>query len=164
MSDPLTHIVMADLIGKVTAKIPDDKVNEKLVIALAFIGGMTSHALLDRIDADYTPDWTQWKSNAEALQRDSPHIALQITGIAKQVYDLLGEKDEHTFKIRLASILGYLSTEMIDVIYSIVNPDAWQKGQLLMPWHKADVKQQQSLSDAIKRDTFINLAQWTWRW
>jgi hypothetical protein len=166
MSDPLTHIVVSDVLGQALGSIKDKNKNidERLLMTLAFIGGASSHALLDLIDEDYTPNWQEYKRNAEALKKDMPHIALQVTGLAKQIYDLFQEEDKTKFKIRLASILGYVSTELVDIVYSLVNPEAWRKGQLLMPWHDyRGPKQMQTREEAIRRGAFINLAQWTFR-
>jgi len=43
--------------------------------------------------------------------------------------------DPRGLGLRLAAIIGTVIADVIDGIYSILNPHAWYAGQLLFPWH-----------------------------
>lgn len=79
MSDPLVHAMVGDWIGETLAKLPDKRLNNGFLAAVLAFG---SHAWLDMVDQDYTPNWVAWRKDAARLRKDLPYIALQIMGLA----------------------------------------------------------------------------------
>ena len=131
MSDELTHINVGDIMGKAIAKCGKSKITKAVI---ASILGFFSHAVLDVVDNDYTINATSY----ETLKQDADYLAVQISGIGLKLYDILiNEKDEERKITRLAGVLGAVSPDIIDGVYSYLHPEKWQKGELLFPFHRA---------------------------
>jgi hypothetical protein len=146
-----------DFLGEIAAQLYK---NQQLHPAIpAALAGFASHALLDRVDADYTPDWTAWVDNPDALKADLPYIAAQLVGAASEVYSLTQEDDPTTRWARVAGVVGAVLPDIIDGIYSVVNPEAWKKGDLLLPFHDADdsEKEPQTREEAVDRAVKMTL-------
>lgn len=130
MSDALTHVAIGDIIAKALAKSGNPYLNQPLV---ASILGFFSHAVLDKLDNDYTIDAT----TVDTILKDADFLTLQIGGVGYKLYEILVKEDDEQTKImRLAAILGAVSPDIIDGVYSLCNPEKWQKGELLMPFHR----------------------------
>jgi hypothetical protein len=158
MSDPLVHTMVGDWIGETVTRLPDQRLNKGFLAAVLAFG---SHAWLDKVDQDYTPNWVAWRTDAEQLRKDLPYIALQIIGLATTLISIFQEKDKQVMQTRLAGVLGALAPDIIDGVYAYLNPQAWQKGDLLLPWHRPskEVKQELTREQAICRTAYLTLLQ-----
>ncbi|HHT27223.1 MAG TPA: hypothetical protein GXZ82_08275 [Firmicutes bacterium] len=158
MSDPLVHAMVGDWIGETLAKLPDKRLNNGFLAAVLAFG---SHAWLDMVDQDYTPNWVAWRKDAARLRKDLPYIALQIMGLAATLVSICREKDKQVIQTRLAGVLGALAPDIIDGVYAYLNPQAWQKGELILPWHRAAANGKQVLTreQAICRTAYLTLLQ-----
>lgn len=167
MSNVTIHAMAGDIIGKVVGEIPNEKIDSDWIAALlAFGAAFASHPLLDKIDNDYTPDWTRWQQDAQEFARDAPYLAVQIGGLAALVVDVLQEKDPRKLKTRLAGILGSLAPDIIDAVHSLKDKTAWLKGEHLMPWHRADSQPwlpQQTREQSMALTGAITLLKLSWR-
>ena len=129
MSDLLKHVVVADSIG-VMLNASERKTSN---IVVAFTLGVASHALMDTAEPDYTVNWfgaTQWGVTA-------PFLLFQTGGIILVLRSVLLESrgNRREFRLRMAAIIGGIIPDIIDGVYSVLNPHAWYAGQLLLPWH-----------------------------
>ena len=88
---------------------------------LAFGAGVLGHAAMDMLLPEYRP-WT--------LCDNIPIIAWEA--VASCV--LLREAYKREEK---AGVLGQLAPDVVDGIYSLLNPQARQRGALICPWHRA---------------------------
>lgn len=129
MSDLLKHILVGDLIGSLAAT--ESKKNMR--IASVFSLGVLSHAIMDMAEPDFTVNWF----NPLELRRATPFLGFQAGGILFILRNTFKETrgDSHALKLRLAAIIGAVIPDIIDGIYSIINPTAWYTGRLLCPWH-----------------------------
>lgn len=156
MSDALLHALAGDWIGETLSGLPDKRINNAFLAAvLAF----ASHALLDTIDQDYTPDWTAWRADAKRFKEDLPYVAAQVTGLAAALLAVFQEKDKQRLQTRLAAILGALAPDLIDGVYAYLHPDVWRTGNLLLPWHKAtnSGKGEMTRDESLRRTVFLTL-------
>lgn len=161
MSDELSHVLIGKWIGKAVDAIPNEKVSTPLV---AFLLGFAAHGVMDKLDNDYTMNYQAWTKDVEQLKKDAPVLALQVSGIGKAIWDLFQVEDDDERATQLAGILGSIAPDVIDGVYAFINPTAWQKGELLMPFHRyAGVKPMQSQQQAVNRGVAMNLIQWSWR-
>lgn len=115
-----THVVLGDVIGK------NVDTNTQ-----AFLLGILSHAVLDSIDPhNYAPNWT----NNKSIQADIDFILLEFFIAGKRLIEVWGSGDTK----RMWGVIGAIAPDIIDGIYSLKCPRCWQKGELLLPWHKAE--------------------------
>ncbi len=129
MSDMLKHVVVADAIGSML-NTSDSKISN---VGAAFALGMASHAIMDISEPDFTVNWF----DAQQLRLATPFLGFQIGGIMFVLRTMFAETrgDPRGLSLRLAAIIGTVIPDVIDGIYSILNPHAWYAGQLLFPWH-----------------------------
>mgnify|MGYP001163399722 FL=1 len=90
---------------------------------LAFGAGMLGHAAMDYLLPKYRP----WPPGDNI-----PIIAWE----AVASYVLLREAYKREEK---AGVLGQLAPDVVDGVYSLLNPQAWQRGTLICPWHRAGI-------------------------
>ena len=88
---------------------------------LAFGAGVLSHAAMDMLLPEYRP-WPPCDN--------LPILAWE----AAASYVLLREAYKREER---AGALGQLAPDIVDGIYSLLNPQAWQRGALICPWHWA---------------------------
>jgi hypothetical protein len=88
---------------------------------LALWAGIASHAAMDMLLPEYRP----WPPG--------DNIAI-IAWEAVASYVLLREAYKREER---AGVLGQLAPDIVDGVYSLLNPAAWQTGKLLCPWHRA---------------------------
>lgn len=132
MSDILKHVVVGDLIGCMAAS-SKNRVHNNLGTAFAL--GVLSHAVLDMSEPDYTVNWF----SPTALTSSTPFLGFQFAGVGL-AFKMLGKNtrdNPRALMIRTAAISGAVIPDIIDGIYSVLNPNAWYSGQLLFPWHVA---------------------------
>lgn len=134
MADVAKHVIIGDFLGELVDRIPDERINRSF---LAFVLAFGTHALMDRLENDCTPDWTRWMQDARNAAKDAPYLTMQIGGIAASIIALLRAKDAQERETRIAGMLGSIAPDVIDGIYSLMNKTAWERGKLLMPWHRA---------------------------
>ncbi len=131
MSDILKHVVVGDLIGEQTHyfNLPD-----RVKGGLSFAGGFASHIILDLIDIDYTVNWF----NPLHLRAARPFVLAQVAGILIVLHLALRHRmtNARQSNLRLLAIAGSVAPDIIDGIYSLLNPEVWYTGQLLFPWHR----------------------------
>lgn len=82
---------------------------------------------------------------SEAL-KDAGYVAIELSGIVAKIVEVCREEDSHTREMRIAGIIGSVLPDVIDGIYSILRPEEWQKGNLLIPFHKAQPGPRQDMS------------------
>ncbi len=130
MSDLLKHILVGDLIGSLAANVESNQITS---LASVFSLGVLSHAIMDMAEPDFTVNWF----NPLELKKSSPFLGFQTGGILFVLRNTFKETrgDSHALKLRLAAIMGAVIPDIIDGIYSIINPTAWYSGRLLCPWH-----------------------------
>ncbi len=104
------------LIGHIAAGVICSKASP----AVAFISGVGSHAAMDYL----LPEYRGWPPSRNKLW-----WAWQATGSALFLY--------YTMPWALWGIIGAVLPDIIDGVYALINPQAWQKGTLLCPWHRA---------------------------
>ncbi len=129
MSDLLKHVIVGDAIG-VLLSGSDGKASN---IGTAFALGVASHAVMDTAEPDFTVNWF----NSQEFGLAGPFIAFQAGGLVFVFKMLLAETrgDPKAFRLRIAAIVGSVIPDVIDGVYSVINPHAWYAGQLLLPWH-----------------------------
>ena len=96
-------------------------IDQHLPPHLAFYAGITSHAAMDMLLPEYRP----WPPG--------DNIAI-IAWETVASYVLLREAYKREER---AGVLGRLAPDIVDGVYSLLNPAAWQTGKLLCPWHRA---------------------------
>jgi hypothetical protein len=143
MSDELSHVLVGDVIGRIAAQVDNPKVNTPFVAALL---GFASHALLDKVDHDYTPNLMAWKTDVDEALKDAGYLAVELSGIVAKIIEVSREKDPHTREMRIAGIIGSVLPDVIDGLYSVLKPEAWAEGKLLIPFHRAEPGPRQDMS------------------
>lgn len=141
MSDLFKHVLVGDILGRISASTHNNLTGN---IITAFSLGIASHAVMDMLEPDYTANWF----NKSELIHDIPYILFQISGISWFAHGIYKEKhngNKHIFLLRIIAIIGAIIPDIIDGIYSIINPSAWYAGQLLFPWHRVRPHQSQEL-------------------
>ncbi|MFW6035445.1 MAG: hypothetical protein ACOCRZ_04250 [Halothermotrichaceae bacterium] len=141
MSDILKHILVGDMLGKASANSHNRLAGN---IVTAFSLGVVSHAVMDMVEPDYTINWF----NKTEISRDIPYLLFQLSGIS--LFALITRKEKkrnssYVYLLRIAAIIGAIIPDIIDGIYSIINPSAWYTGQLIFPWHRARTNQAHEL-------------------
>ncbi len=129
MSDLLKHVIVADSIG-VMLNASDKKISN---VGSAFALGVVSHAVMDMVEPDYTVNWF----DSYQLGLAAPFLTFQTGGMIFVIRTMLSETrgDPRGFRLRIAAIIGSVIPDIIDGIYSLMNPHAWFAGRLLFPWH-----------------------------
>ena len=88
---------------------------------LALGAGIASHAAMDMLLPEYRP-WPPC-DNLPILAREAVASYVLLREVCK--------REER------AGVLGQLAPDIVDGVYSLLNPPAWQSGRLLCPWHRA---------------------------
>jgi len=131
MSDLTKHVIIGDMLGTISAYYNKPIINNNF---FAFGLGFLSHAVLDYLENDYVVNWF----NISELSAALPFIIFQITaaGILLWVFIYNNSKysSEYT-KLRIIAVIGAISPDLIDALYSVINPSAWYSGKLIFPWH-----------------------------
>lgn len=147
MSDTLTHIAVGDICAKAlrTFKKP----------LIAFLIGMLSHGVLDMVDNDYTINIT----NYEAFKTDRDYIGFQIAGTAIKIYDILQDDNLERKNLRLFTMLGSVTPDIIDGVYALHHRDKWNKGEMLFPFHRPhrNIYKQQNKQISMLKTSLITL-------
>ena len=130
MSDMLKHVLVGDALGDWTAT---KKIPPAVGGIAAFALGVISHAIMDRIDPDYTVNWFNPLERHLAV----PFLAIQILGVLAVLWLMNRHRgrNRRRFAFRLWGIAGAVAPDLIDGLYAILNPAAWYAGSLLLPWH-----------------------------
>jgi len=131
MSDMVKHVIVGDMIGTISAYFNKPIINNSV---FAFGLGFISHAILDYTENDYVVNWFNKSEFTAAL----PFLIFQITVTAILlwvfIYNNRKYSSEYT-KLRIIAVIGAISPDLIDALYSTINPAAWYSGQLIFPWH-----------------------------
>jgi hypothetical protein len=85
---------------------------------------MLGHAAMDMLLPEYRP-WPPC-DNLPILAREAVASYVLLREVCK--------REER------AGVLGQLAPDIVDGVYSLLNPAAWQSGRLLRPWHQAGVE------------------------
>ncbi len=125
----MKHVVVADSIG-VMLNASERKTSN---VVVAFTLGVASHAVMDTVEPDYTVNWfgaTQWGVTA-------PFLLFQAGGTIFVLRSVFAESrgNRRELSLRMAAIAGGIIPDIIDGVYSVLNPHAWYAGKLLLPWH-----------------------------
>jgi hypothetical protein len=133
VSDLIKHVLVGDMIGSFAANSENKFFHKTYTV---FTLGVISHALMDMAEPDYTVNWF----NQAQLGNASPFLALQGGGTFFVLKTMLHstKKNHLARKLRIAAIIGAVIPDVIDGIYSLINPSAWYTGQLICPWHNAN--------------------------
>ncbi len=131
MSDLLKHVIVGDLIGEQCHRF---RLSDSGRRWLAFGGGFASHIVLDLIDVDYTINWF----NPIQLRAACPFVIAQAAGILLVLIIALRDTKIRPSRgqLRLWAIAGSVAPDVIDGFYSVLNPQVWYTGQLLLPFHR----------------------------
>lgn len=86
----------------------------------AFLLAVAGHAAMDMA----LPEYMMWPIGS--------NLALLLWEGLASVGLLRGMSETE-----LAGVLGQLAPDIVDGIYSLLNPGAWQRGELICPWHRA---------------------------
>jgi len=132
MSDLIKHVLVGDMIGSFAANSEHKFFHKTYTV---FTLGVISHALMDISEPDFTVNWF----NQGQLGNAAPFLALQGGGTFFVLKTMLHstKKNPLARKLRIAAIIGAVIPDVIDGIYSLINPSAWYTGQLICPWHNA---------------------------
>lgn len=106
------------LIGHIAAGIITSKVTNSP--AAAVVAGSMSHAAMDYA----LPEFRGWPP-----PKYLPWWAWQVIGSILLL--------RCGWSWALWGVLGAVLPDLVDGIYSLVNPQAWQRGALICPWHRA---------------------------
>ncbi len=131
MSDLLKHLIVGDLLGQLFSYFDRYWLNNSM---FAFIVGFLSHIVLDYSDNEFVVNWY----NIQELSYAIPFLLFQIVFSAillRKVINNSRLRESKYSRLRIYFIIGAVSPDIIDGIYSIINPAAWYNGQLLFPWH-----------------------------
>ena len=135
MSDMVKHVIIGDILGTISAYFNKPIINN---CVFAFGLGFLSHAVLDNIENDYVVNWFNKNELIDAL----PFIIFQITVTAILlwifIYNNRKYSSEYT-KLRIIAVIGAISPDLIDALYSVIYPAAWYSGKLIFPWHSLQV-------------------------
>lgn len=135
MSDMVKHVIVGDMLGTLSAYFDNPVLNNSVC---AFGAGFLSHAALDYIENDYVVNWFNQSEFLEAL----PFVIFQVVATAILLYIFIYNNKKYSSKytnLRIIAVIGAISPDLIDGIYSVINPAAWYSGQLIFPWHSLDV-------------------------
>lgn len=141
MSDTVKHVIVGDMIGTILAYFDNPVLNNPFT---AFSLGFASHALLDNIENDFVVNWFNFSELRYAL----PFVMFQIMAAIILVWIFIynNRKYSSTYTtMRISAVVGAIIPDIIDGVYSILNPAAWYEGQLLFPWHSIDVGAQDKI-------------------
>jgi|SRR6056297_2627144 len=131
MSDMVKHVIVGDMLGTLSAYFNKPIINNSV---FAFGLGFISHAVLDYTENDYVVNWFNKSEFTAAL----PFLIFQITVTAILlwvfIYNNKKYSSEYT-RLRIIAVIGAISPDLIDALYSTINPAAWYNGQLIFPWH-----------------------------
>lgn len=124
MSDLLTHVSVADILGKIlyTVKKP----------FIVFLIGCLSHGILDIVDNEHYINI----SKGASLSSEIDFIAFETSGLLIKAHDIFRDENISKRQIRIAAVFGALAPDIIDGIYSLIHPEKWQHGELLFPFHR----------------------------
>lgn len=142
-SSPLTHLAVGNIIG---AAAGEDSWPACLAAgAISFM----SHALLDTIDHDYTPNWVEWLRNPKSVIGDLPYLVVQVVGAAVLVASLDGPGS----MVRICGMLGSVLPDLVEIPHVIREPKSWLDGRHVFPWHRADWQ-----PGAVQQDQWVTVA------
>ncbi|HEX6971197.1 MAG TPA: hypothetical protein VF234_03175 [Limnochordia bacterium] len=103
--------------------------------AEAFVLGFLSHAVLDTVVHDPVVDW----QTPGALARQAGYIGSEA-GLS--LFLIQGMTAREWW-----GVLGSVAPDLIDGLYSLAHPEAWWRGELLLPWHRASGVPVRTMSD-----------------
>ncbi|MGM0445989.1 MAG: hypothetical protein ACQEQH_06230 [Bacillota bacterium] len=135
MSDTVKHVIAGDMIGTILAYFDNPLINNSFA---AFSLGFGSHAVLDLIENDYVVNWFNISELIYAL----PFVIFQITAAVVLLWVFVYNNRKYSSKytkLRITAVFGAIVPDIIDGVYSIINPAAWYEGNLIFPWHSIDV-------------------------
>ncbi|MFW6287504.1 MAG: hypothetical protein ACOC2J_01985 [bacterium] len=133
MSDMLKHLIVGDLLGQLFSYFDRYWLNNSF---LAFAVGFSSHIVLDYTDNEFVVNWF----NIQELSYAIPFLLFQIIFSAILLRKVINNSRLSVSKysrLRIYFIIGAVAPDIVDGIYSLINPAAWYNGQLLFPWHMA---------------------------
>ncbi|MGE5623678.1 MAG: hypothetical protein ACM3UP_01480 [Methanocella sp.] len=110
---PSVHVLAAEMIA-----------DDSMTPARAFFVGVASHALLDATVEERVWDWTSrdaWRRNAGAVFSEAALLTLAYS--------------RPMTRAQKWAVVGALLPDVIDGLYSLRNPSAWEAGLLIVPWH-----------------------------
>ncbi|MFW5998939.1 MAG: hypothetical protein ACOCP5_04215 [Halanaerobiaceae bacterium] len=132
MSDMLKHVVVADMLGEVSAYSNLSWLNNR---AIAFITGFLSHIVLDYIDNEFVVNWF----NIPQLRLAIPFLIFQLLFVIIIIHTIYYNSRKRVSRyshLRICFIIGAVIPDIIDGIYTLFSPQAWYTGTLLFPWHR----------------------------
>lgn len=135
MSDTIKHVIIGDIIGTILAHFDNKIINNSIT---AFSLGFISHIFLDNLENDFVVNWFNFSKLKYAL----PFVLFQIIAAVILVWVFIYNNKKYSSKyttLRISAVIGAIIPDIIDGVYSIINPTAWYEGQLLFPWHSIDV-------------------------
>ncbi len=134
MSDMVKHVIVGDMLGTLSAYCDNPIINNSVC---AYGLGFLSHAVLDYTENDYVVNWFNQGELVEAL----PFIIFQVVATAILLYIFIYNNRKYSSNytnLRIIAVIGAISPDLIDALYSVINPVAWYSGQLIFPWHSLD--------------------------
>ncbi|MFO7815929.1 MAG: hypothetical protein R6V14_09445 [Halanaerobiales bacterium] len=141
MSDTVKHVIVGDMIGTILAYFDNPVINNPFT---AFSLGFASHALLDNLENDFVVNWF----NISRLRYAFPFLMFQIIAAIILIWIFIYNNKKYSSKytiLRICAVVGAIIPDIIDGVYSIVNPAAWYEGKLLFPWHSIDAGAQDKI-------------------
>ena len=88
----------------------------------ALVAGIASHAVMDYL----LPEFRGWPP-----QHFWPWWLWQVVGGIMLLC--------RGWPWALRGVFGVVLPDLVDGVYSLLQPEAWQKGELICPWHRAGV-------------------------
>lgn len=113
--------------------------------AEAFVLGFLSHGFLDTFIQDPVIDW----QTPAALERETPFLTAEAL---LTLVMLRGMNAREWW-----GVIGSVAPDIIDGLYSVAEPRAWLRGELLMPWHRGYGIPTQLMSETASTNLSIAL-------
>ena len=132
MSDLIKHILIGETFGELSSISKMSFIKNKYFL---FSTGLSSHIIMDLIDKEYVVNWFNYSELKPAVF----YIFFQSFLSIYILYQVIKErkKKPDCFKIKMFSILGAVIPDIIDGLYSILNPEVWYNGSLIFFWHRS---------------------------
>ncbi len=138
MSDMIKHVIVGDMLGTISAYFHNQIINNSV---FAFGIGFSSHIILDYLENDYVVNWFNMNELSNAL----PFLIFQFIATIILLWVFIYNNRRYTSKysqLRIIAVFGAVSPDIIDGLYSVLNPEAWYSGNLIFPWHSTQAGMQ----------------------
>ncbi|MDI6872108.1 MAG: hypothetical protein QME79_12345 [Bacillota bacterium] len=110
---PSVHVLAAEMIT-----------TDDMTPARAFFVGVATHALLDATVQERVWDWTSAEANRGNLGAVFSEAVLLCLAYSRPMT-----------RAQRWAVVGALLPDVIDGLWSLSNPAAWEAGLLIIPWH-----------------------------